>query len=100
MLAHSERLTNGPIFSTGILTASLLKNATKRNSDAGERERSIGSAALSLHREVGETPRLEIMLMTSSEEEDPLLVSNPGHVRRTFLASYFRSFIVEHKTPK
>lgn len=84
-LAHSDRLNNGPILLTGIRTASLLKNATSRNNEAGDRERRIGSADLSRHKEVGATPRLARMLITSSEDVDPLLVSKLGHVLRTFL---------------
>lgn len=81
---HFACLIKGPILFTGMRTASLLKKDTKRKRDAGDRDSSIGKAALSRQSEVGDTPRLASIFITSSDDRDPLFVNNPGHDLKTY----------------
>mmetsp|Transcript_8009 Transcript_8009/g.14430 ORF Transcript_8009/g.14430 Transcript_8009/m.14430 type:complete len:222 (+) Transcript_8009:1044-1709(+) len=99
MSTHSARRRRGPILSRGIRTASLLRKATNRNKEAGERERITGRAFLSRASDDVDTPRLDMSFTTCSAAFEPLIDNRPGQARNTFLASYFRNFRVLHKSP-
>ena len=88
----SVRRNKGPIFVTGIRTASLDKKATKRKISFGCRDNKMGKLFLSRDKEFVLTPRLTNNRMIWYAASDPRIVSIPGVFRNTLRASYLRKF--------
>ncbi len=73
----------GPIASRGTFNCALLKKATSRKINAGERERRVGNDDLSLAIDDVEEPRLTISFTTCSADAEPFDVNKPGHALKT-----------------
>lgn len=73
----------GPIASRGIFNCALLKKATSRKINAGERDSRVGNDDLSLAIDDVDEPRLTISFTTCSADAEPFDVNKPGHDLRT-----------------